>query len=137
VPGNRADADKAGAKREACPCETAKGRIDPANLPSERHRSGQATRPATIVVDSSLLASLSLPGEHTQAAEALRERDPDRATPVLWRSEFRNILAGYMRRKDISSDEGLGLQLEAESLLAACEFEAESRNVLELVCQSD
>lgn len=90
-----------------------------------------------IVVDSNVLAYLYLPGEHTQAAEALLERDPDWASPVLWRSEFRNILAGYMRRKDITFDQAVSLQLEAESLLAGCEFEVESRNVLELVCESD
>jgi predicted nucleic acid-binding protein len=90
-----------------------------------------------IVVDSNVLAYLYLPGEHTQAAEALLERDPEWASPVLWRSEFRNILAGYIRRKDITFDQAVSLQLEAESLLAGCEFEVESRNVLELVCESD
>lgn len=90
-----------------------------------------------IVVDSNVLAYLYLPGEHTQAAEALLESDPEWASPVLWRSEFRNILAGYIRRKDITFDQAVILQLEAESLLAGCEFEVESRNVLELVCESD
>lgn len=90
-----------------------------------------------IVVDSNVLAYLYLPGEHTQAAEALLERDPEWASPVLWRSEFRNILAGCIRRKDITFDQAVTLQLEAESLLAGCEFEVESRNVLELVRESD
>lgn len=90
-----------------------------------------------IVVDSNVLAYLYLPGEHTQAAEALLERDPEWASPVLWRSEFRNILAGYIRRKDITFDQAVSLQLEAESLLAGYEYEVESRNVLELVCESD
>lgn len=90
-----------------------------------------------IVVDSNVLAYLYLPGQHTQAAEALLEREPDWASPVLWRSEFRNILAGYIRRKDITFDQAVALQLEAESLLAGCEFEVESRQVLELVRESD
>ena len=47
-----------------------------------------------IVVDSNVLAYLYLPGEVTAAAEALLERDPDWQEPVLWRGEFRNILAG-------------------------------------------
>ena len=90
-----------------------------------------------IVVDSNVLAYLYLPGEHTPAAEALLERDPDWASPILWRSEFRNILAGYVRRRDISFEQAVSLQLEAESLLAGCEFEVESRKVLELVRDSD
>jgi len=90
-----------------------------------------------IVVDSNVLAYLYLPGKHTPAAEALYERDPDWASPILWRSEFRNILAGYVRRKSISFEQAISLQLEAESLLAGCEFEVESRTVLELVRDSD
>jgi predicted nucleic acid-binding protein len=90
-----------------------------------------------IVVDSNVLAYLYLPGDHTPAAEALLERDPDWASPILWRSEFRNILAGYVRRKEISFEQAVSLQLEAENLLAGCEFEVESRKVLELVRDSD
>ena len=90
-----------------------------------------------IVVDSNVLAYLYLPGEHTDAAEALLQRDPDWAAPVLWRSEFRNILAGYMRRKALSFEQACGLQREAESLLFDSEFEVDSLSVLELVRDSD
>ena len=90
-----------------------------------------------IVVDSNVLAYLYLPGEHTAAAEALLQRDPDWAAPVLWRSEFRNILAGYMRRKALSFEQACGLQREAESLLFDSEFEVDSLSVLELVRDSD
>ena len=90
-----------------------------------------------IVVDTNVLAYLYLPGEHTAAAEALLERDPDWCAPILWHSEFRNILAGCMRRNDLSFDQAITVQAEAESLLAGCEFEVESRAVLELVRDSD
>lgn len=55
-----------------------------------------------IVVDTHVLAYFYLPGEHTAAAEALFQKEADWAAPILWRSEFRNILAGYLRRKTIS-----------------------------------
>lgn len=90
-----------------------------------------------IVVDSNILAYLYLPGDRTAAAEALLEQDPEWAAPVLWRSEFRNILAGYMRRKTITFDQACSLQSEAESLLAGAEFEIDSSSVLELVGDSD
>lgn len=90
-----------------------------------------------IVVDSNVLAYLYLPGEYTAAAEALLEQDADWAAPILWRSEFRNILAGYMRRKAITFEQAKSLQREAESLLEGTEFEVESAAVLELVQQSD
>ena len=90
-----------------------------------------------IVVDSNVIAYLYLPGEYTSAAEALLERDPDWAAPILWRSEFRNILAGYLRRKAITFEQAISLQAEAESLLAGAEYELDSHAVLELVRDSD
>lgn len=90
-----------------------------------------------IVVDSNVLAYLYLPCDYTVAAEALLERDPDWAAPILWRSEFRNILAGFLRRKSISFEHANRLQREAESLLEGSEFEIDSLAVLELVRDSD
>ena len=90
-----------------------------------------------IVVDSNVLAYLYLPGAHSALAEALLARDPEWAAPVLWRSEFRNVLAGYLRRKALTFEQACRLQREAESLLAGCEFEVDSLGVLELVRDSD
>ena len=90
-----------------------------------------------IVVDSNVVAYLYLSGGYTEKAEALLEHDADWAAPLLWRSEFRNILAGYMRRKTLTFEAARDLQLEAESLLAGAEHEVDSRQVLELVRDSD
>ena len=90
-----------------------------------------------IVVDSNILAYLYLPGDRTRAAEALLEREPQWAAPALWRSEFRNILAGFLRRRHITFEQACSLQDEAESLLADSEFEVESKQVLALVRDSD
>jgi predicted nucleic acid-binding protein len=90
-----------------------------------------------IVVDSNVLAYLYLPGEYTAVAEALMEHDPDWAAPVLWRSEFRNILAGYMRRGKLTFEQAHALQSEAEDLLSGAEYEVDSRSVLELVRDSE
>jgi predicted nucleic acid-binding protein len=90
-----------------------------------------------IVVDSNVLAYLYLPGERTADAEALLEQAPEWAAPVLWRSEFRNILAGYVRRKILAFEQACNLQSEAEDLLSGSEFEVDSRAVLELVRDSD
>lgn len=90
-----------------------------------------------IVVDTNVLAYLFLPGDHAESAERLFEADPEWAAPVLWRSEFRNILAGYLRRKALSFDQACGLQAEAEGLLTGAEFEVDSAAVLALVRDSD
>ena len=88
-------------------------------------------------MDTNVLAYLYLPTEHTEKAEALLRRDPDWVAPVLWRSEFRSILAGYMRRKTLTFEDATKLQAEAESLMAGSEHELDSRRVLELVRDSD
>lgn len=90
-----------------------------------------------IVVDSNIIAYLYLPGDYTDKAEVLLERDADWAVPLLWRSEFRNILAGCMRRRALTFEAARDLQLEAESLLAGAEHEVDSRRVLERVRDSD
>ncbi len=89
-----------------------------------------------IVVDSNVLAYLYLPGEYTAAAEALLESDADWAAPVLWRSEFRNILAGYLRRGNLTFAQAYALQSEAEDLLRGAEYEVDSYQVMELVRDS-
>jgi predicted nucleic acid-binding protein len=90
-----------------------------------------------MVVDSNVLAYLYLPSELTEAAEHLFERDEDWHAPVLWRSEFRNILAGYLRRGSLTFDQACAIQLEAEALLHGGEHEADSRKVLELAKASN
>lgn len=90
-----------------------------------------------IVVDSNVVAYLYLPGEYTARAEATFERDPQWAAPLLWRSELRNILAGYLRRKRLTFEQACNVQSEAESFLSGAEFEVDSGAVLELVRDSD
>ena len=90
-----------------------------------------------IVVDSNILAYLYLPSEHTAKAEALFKNDPEWVAPILWRSEFRNILAGYIRRGRLTLEQAIALQQEAEGLLSGDEFEVDSSGVLELVSNSD
>jgi predicted nucleic acid-binding protein len=89
-----------------------------------------------IVVDTNVVAYLYLPGAYTDDAEALLARDPEWSAPVLWRSEFRNILAGYLRRRVLTFDQVLDTQAEAEGLMADGEHDVDSSGVLELVRDS-
>jgi predicted nucleic acid-binding protein len=90
-----------------------------------------------IVVDTNVLACLYLPTSYTAHAEALLQRDPEWAAPILWRSELRNILAGYLRRRTLSFEAAGAIQAEAEGLLAGNEHMVDSLRVLELVRDSD
>jgi predicted nucleic acid-binding protein len=90
-----------------------------------------------IVVDTNVLAYLYLPTGHTAHAEKLLQEDAEWTAPVLWRSEFRNILAGYIRRKALTLDAAKSLQAEAEALMAGNEHDVDSGRVLDLVRDSD
>lgn len=88
------------------------------------------------VVDTNVIAYLYLPGEHTPVVEGLLTADPDWASPILWRSEFRNILAGCLRRGSLTFEQACSIQHEAEGLLTGAEYEVDSRSVLELARSS-
>lgn len=86
-----------------------------------------------IVVDTNVLLYFILPGEWTAASRRAWKDDPEWAAPPLWRSELRDVLAGYMRRGHLT----LALALEglaaATELIGGREFEPDTARVLDLV----
>ncbi|MGK2906211.1 MAG: type II toxin-antitoxin system VapC family toxin [Desulfuromonadales bacterium] len=90
-----------------------------------------------IVVDTNILVYLYLPAEHTLKVEALLAHDPEWIAPTLWRSEFRNVLALYLRKRLLTFDQALAIQNEAEALLQDNEFIVNSHDVLQLVQNSE
>jgi predicted nucleic acid-binding protein len=86
-----------------------------------------------IVIDTNIIAYLYLPTEYTKKAEDLLLEEPIWAAPVLWRSEFRNILALYIRKEILTFDQAVQIQTEAESLMEENEFQVNSLDVLNLV----
>jgi len=90
-----------------------------------------------IVVDTNVLAYLWLPGERTTAAERLLKRDPDWNAPLLWRSEFRSVLAGCLRRGDVSFETALEIADGAEGQMRGREFSVPSTQVLARVQTSE
>ncbi len=89
-----------------------------------------------IVVDTNVITYLYFQTEFTEQAEQLLEQEPVWASPVLWRSEFRNVLALYLRKQLIEFDKALQLQTEAESLMRENEYEIGSYDVMKLVRES-
>jgi predicted nucleic acid-binding protein len=90
-----------------------------------------------IVVDSNVIAYcfISTP-KLTEAARALLASNPNWNAPLLWRSEFRNILLKYIRVNLLSLADATELQLEAQDLMSNTEFQVDSVQVLELAAQS-
>lgn len=75
-----------------------------------------------IVVDVNTLAYLWIPGEMTELATRALARDPHWVSSILWRSEFRNILAGYLRRGGLQRNAADRCLAGAESQLAGHEY---------------
>ena len=86
-----------------------------------------------IVADTNVITYLALPSPYTDAAEQLLLREPEWVVPVLWRSEFRNVLALYLRKGLIRFEQALEIQSEMESLFQGKEYEVTSLEVLSLV----
>ncbi len=89
-----------------------------------------------IVTDTNVIAYLLLEGEHTEQAEALFLEDSEWVAPYLWRSEFRNILALYLRQGYLELDIAKQIMQEAEALMFGREFEIESAKIIDLVNKS-
>ena len=90
-----------------------------------------------IVVDTNLLAYLLLGGSGMAVARNVYLRDPVWHGPLLWRSEFRSVLAAYLRRGSLTINDALEVQRKAEELLTGREHVVASERVLRLVASSD
>ena len=89
-----------------------------------------------IVVDTNVVAYLLLAGPHTEQAEALLLAQPEWAAPPLWRSEWRNVLCGYLRRGQLDLDTALALMQQAQDLVIRREEPVPSDSVLRLAASS-
>jgi predicted nucleic acid-binding protein len=89
-----------------------------------------------IVVDTNVIAYLFLWGAHTERSRSAFLKDPEWAAPLLWRSEFRNVLALYLRKKQLSYAEAIRLASEAEKLMQGREYQVSSHSVLNLAAAS-
>jgi len=89
-----------------------------------------------IVVGTNVLCYRWMASPYSTLADAAWRRDPEWIAPVLWRSEFRNVLAGALRRRLLTIEAALEITGEAEAQLAGHEFLVSSNAVLGLVASS-
>jgi predicted nucleic acid-binding protein len=89
-----------------------------------------------IVADTNLIAYFFIKGDFTDHAQAVFDKDPAWIAPLLWRSEFRNVLALYIRKGFLNLIEALDLIQEAEFLMNGMEYLVSSLNILSLVKES-
>lgn len=89
-----------------------------------------------IVADTNTIAYLYLPTAQTDNVISLLHKDPHWVAPLLWRSEFRNVLALYIRKGIVDLDTASAMQVQAEEHLADNEYTVNSLDVLALASES-
>lgn len=89
-----------------------------------------------IVVDTNIITYLFVKGDYTQQAEQALKKNDVWIAPILWQSEFRNVLAFYMRAQDLAFDQALKIMNQAVDLLDGNEYEVTSLDVLQLANES-
>ena len=89
-----------------------------------------------IIADTNIISYLLLPTSYSDSVDALYKIESDWAAPTLWKSEFRNVLALYLRKKIITLEKALQIQDTAESIMVNNEFDVSSSRVLALVEKS-
>jgi predicted nucleic acid-binding protein len=89
-----------------------------------------------IVADTNLIVYLFINGDKTPLAQEVLKKDPHWIVPPLWQSEFRNVLAGYIRR-GLKLAQAKRIMEEALSTFEGREVAPSSENILDLIAKSD
>ncbi len=89
-----------------------------------------------IVVDTNIIGYLYLSSERSAQVEKVLLKDAEWAAPLLWRSEFRNVLAQYIRKKILSFEDAVQIMDEATRLMEGREYEVAPVDVLMLAKES-
>ena len=90
-----------------------------------------------IVVDTNVICYRWMSSPNSAAAETALAKDPHWIAPLLWRSEFRNILALAIRKKALTIHAAQEIMRKAEASFERSEFAVSSDAVLRLVARSN
>ena len=89
-----------------------------------------------IVVDTNVLVYFFVDTLQSDVVARVREKDPDWHATILWRSEFRNAMAGYIRRNAMSIEQAVETIEKVEGAMADKEHIVDSTDVMRLVADS-
>lgn len=89
-----------------------------------------------IVVDTNVVTYLYVASAETAAAERLLRRDAEWAAPLLWRSEFRNVLVVLIRRRVLTREDAYLAAVAAERRFAGREHSIASQDVIRMATDS-
>lgn len=89
-----------------------------------------------IVVDTNVLVYLHVKGTETEQAREVYRKDPHWFAPRLWRSEFLNALALYVRKGSLNMERALDALHRAERMMQRRQLDVSSDAVLRLATDS-
>ena len=89
-----------------------------------------------IVVDTNVISYFYLASEYSELAEQLFLKAPSWSAPLLWRSEFRNVLMSYARKGIVSLQDAIQIFDAAAGLLQGNEYAINSSQVMMLSMHS-
>ena len=89
-----------------------------------------------IVVDTNVISYFYLASEYSELAEQLFLKAPSWSAPLLWRSEFRNVLMLYARKGIITLQDAIQIFETAAGLFQSNEYAINSSQVLILSMNS-
>jgi predicted nucleic acid-binding protein len=90
-----------------------------------------------IVVDSNVVAYYWINGPLTGTAQQVWEKDAEWHVPLLWRSELRSILAGYLRDGTFDARQIAQVMAAAEATFADREHLVSSERVFAIIGESN
>ncbi len=89
-----------------------------------------------IVVDTNVITHFMITSYRTEVCERVYKHDPHWITPKLWLSEFRNVLAIYVRKEIISYSKSFELLEFAEVLFEGNSYDVKSSVIMKHVQKS-
>ena len=90
-----------------------------------------------IVVDTNVICYRWISSPNNAAAEAALVKDPHWIAPLLWRSEFRNIVTLAIRKRTLTIEAAQDIMRKAEASLDGSEFAVSSKAALKLAARSN
>ncbi|MBF0498899.1 MAG: type II toxin-antitoxin system VapC family toxin [Candidatus Riflebacteria bacterium] len=89
-----------------------------------------------IVIDTNFIIHFYFPSDFSIITEKIFLKDTNWIAPTLWRSEFKNVIAGFLRREIIDFSKAMEIIERAELKMQGFEHPSPSLLVMELAHSS-
>lgn len=89
-----------------------------------------------IVVDTNVVVYMNFKSPYSSAVEQLHVKDSEWNAPLLWRSEFLNVMALYLRRNIVEYPKAVEIVKAASQLIGLNEHKISPFLVMEFIQHS-